>query len=61
MSEDDASRGGVMEGENAKRTERRFLGSFSLPFSTIYKEGRVEGVFRLNTPMFNFGKFIGVV
>ena len=50
-----------MEGENAKRTERRFLGSFSLPFSTIYKEGRVEGVFRLNTPMFNFGKFIGLV
>ncbi len=55
VNEDDASRGGMMEGEKTIRTERRFLGSFSLPFSTIYQSGKVEGVFRLNTPVFNFG------
>lgn len=35
--------------------ERRYLGSFSVPFETIYTEGRVEGVFRLDTPAINFG------
>jgi len=53
--ESDEGRGGFMEGENTQRTEKRFLGSFSVPFSTIYKEGKIEGVFRLQTPDFNFG------
>jgi hypothetical protein len=35
--------------------EKRYLGSFSIPFETIYTEGRVEGVFRLDTPAINFG------
>jgi hypothetical protein len=35
--------------------EKRYLGSFSVPFETIYTEGRVEGVFRLDTPAINFG------
>lgn len=35
--------------------ERRYLGSFSVPFETIYTEGRIEGVFRIDTPPINFG------
>ena len=55
IEEDDAMRGGTLEGEKTTRTERRFLGTFALPFTTIYNNGRVEGTFRLNTPAFNFG------
>jgi len=55
IEENDASRGGYLEGEHTLRTERRFLGSFVLPFSTVYSNGRIEGVFRLETPPFNFG------
>lgn len=55
VDEDDAYRGGKMEGENTARTERRYLGSFTIPFSTIYQLGRIEGTFRLHTPLFNFG------
>jgi len=55
IEEDDNWRGMAMEGENTARTERRFLGSFSLPFNTIYALGRVEGIFRLDTPLLNFG------
>jgi hypothetical protein len=55
VDEDDAFRGGRMEGEQTTRTERRYLGSFTVPFSTIYSMGRIEGTFRLHTPMFNFG------
>jgi coiled-coil and C2 domain-containing protein 2A len=55
FEEDDAIRGGTLEGEKTTRTERRFLGTFALPFTTIYNNGRVEGTFRLNTPAFNFG------
>lgn len=37
--------------------ERRYLGSFVLPFSTLWASagGRVEGVFRLDLPCLNFG------
>lgn len=52
---DDAARGGFLDGENTMREERRFLGSFSLPFSTILSERRIEGTFRLNTPPINYG------
>jgi hypothetical protein len=44
-----------MEDENTERVERRYIGTFAIPFSTIYREGRIEGVFRLQTPVFNFG------
>lgn len=37
------------------RTEKRFLGSLTIPFTTIYMEGRVDGVFRLDTPLVNLG------
>ncbi len=53
--EDDAKRGGFLEGESTSRTERRYLGSFSVPFATLYRESRIEGVFRLDSPIFNFG------
>jgi hypothetical protein len=46
---------GFMEGEQTVRTDRRYLGSFSIPFLTIFREKRIEGVFRVNTPVFNFG------
>ena len=55
VEEDDSFRGGTMAGQSTSRTERRYLGSFTLPFSTIYNLGRVEGSFRLYTPIFNFG------
>ncbi|GBG28149.1 Coiled-coil and C2 domain-containing protein 2A [Hondaea fermentalgiana] len=38
-----------------QRRERRFLGSFSIPFSTIYMNGRIEGMFRVETPAVNLG------
>ena len=46
---------GLLDGENPIRVEKRFLGSFSVPFETIYNEGRIEGVFRIDTPTINFG------
>lgn len=68
---DDAARGGFLDGENTIREERRFLGmyistrritllthiagSFSIPFSTILAQKRIEGTFRLNTPPLNYG------
>jgi len=47
---DSAEGGGYYEDENTVRTEKRFLGNLSIPFSTIYMEGKVEGTFRLNAP-----------
>ena len=41
--EDDGGRGGLFEGESSERVEKRFIGSFSIPFSTVFKEGRIEG------------------
>ena len=41
--EDDRELGGISEWEGSERVERRFIGSFSLPFSTVFKEGRIEG------------------
>lgn len=37
------------------RKQKYFLGSFSVPFNTVYREGRIEGIFRLDTPLINFG------
>lgn len=31
------------------------MGGFSIPFETIYNVGRIEGVFRIDTPVVNFG------
>lgn len=44
-----------MEGEITERTEKRYLGRFSVPFATIYTTGRIEGTFRVDTPAFSFG------
>lgn len=43
--EDDIARGGLLEGEASERVERRYIGSFSIPFSTVFKEGRIDGMF----------------
>jgi hypothetical protein len=53
--EDDREKTGFLEGESTERIDKRFLGRFTVPFTTLYKTGRVEGLFRLNTPCFNFG------
>lgn len=53
--EDDRDRGGFLEGESTIRVERYYLGSFSIPFNALYHEGKIEGIFRLDTPLFNFG------
>lgn len=53
--EDDNHKGGFLEGESTQRTEKRYLGSYSIPFPIVYRETRIEGVFRLNTPLFTFG------
>ena len=47
---DDAARGGFLEGENTTRREKTYLGSFSVPFSSILSQQKVEGTFRLNAP-----------
>ena len=39
----------------ADRKEKRFLGSFSIPFTTIYMEGKVQGNMRVNRPEVNLG------
>jgi hypothetical protein len=57
--EDDSPRGGHLEDEDTKRIEKRYLGSFSLPFSTLFLEGKIDGVFRLDTPLMNFGYHSG--
>lgn len=44
-----------MEGEVTTRREKRYLGSFSIPFATLYQTGRVDGVFRMDTPLLNIG------
>lgn len=40
------------EGEKViiSRTERRWLGSLRIPFSTLYLNGKIEGTFSLCTP-----------
>jgi coiled-coil and C2 domain-containing protein 2A len=38
-----------------ERRERRWLGSFRIPFSTIYANRKVEGTFRMNVPVVNLG------
>jgi hypothetical protein len=43
--EDDIALGGLLEGESSERIERRYIGSFSIPFSTVFKEGRIDGMF----------------
>ncbi len=46
---------GFLEGESTQRVEKRYLGSCSVPFTTLFHEGRIEGVFRMDTPTLNFG------
>ena len=43
------------DGGEEERRERRFLGSGTVPFNTIESEGKIEGVFGVNTPSFNWG------
>ncbi|CAM9315544.1 unnamed protein product [Ectocarpus fasciculatus] len=53
--EDDSQRGGYFEDESTERIEKKYLGSFSVPFATVFNQGRVDGVFRLDVPAFNVG------
>lgn len=53
--EDDAHRGGFLEGEITSRVEKRYLGMISIPISTLVNEGRIEGTLRLHSPLYNFG------
>lgn len=55
IEDDSVGRRGYLEGENTTRTDKKFLGSFQVPFNTVYTEGKIEGIFRLSTPVFNFG------
>lgn len=32
------------------REEQRWLGSYTLPFSTLYRSGEVQGTFQLDMP-----------
>lgn len=38
-----------------QRKERRFLGSFQLPFSTVFENERIDGSFQLEVPKVLFG------
>ena len=58
--EDDRELGGISEGEGSERVERRFIGSFSLPFSTVFKEGRIEGTVLSPYPVPLFCPFIHI-
>eukprot|EP01029_Cantina_marsupialis_P017745 TRINITY_DN39_c0_g3_i3.p1 TRINITY_DN39_c0_g3~~TRINITY_DN39_c0_g3_i3.p1 ORF type:complete len:592 (+),score=185.44 TRINITY_DN39_c0_g3_i3:482-2257(+) len=37
------------------KAQRRYLGSLAVPFSTIYMNGRIEGLFKVNTPPIPLG------
>ena len=43
------------KGETTEVICKRFLGSFSIPFTTIYTEQRVDGRFRVNAPIVSLG------
>ena len=43
---DDKNRGGYLEGESTIKTDRRYLGYLTVPFSTVLEAGRIDGVFR---------------
>ncbi|CAM9781135.1 unnamed protein product, partial [Laminaria digitata] len=52
---DDRGSGGYLDDEASIRREKRFLGSVVLPFQTVYRAGRVEGMLRLDIPPVNLG------
>ncbi|XP_038057381.1 coiled-coil and C2 domain-containing protein 2A-like isoform X2 [Patiria miniata] len=51
LLEDDRDRGTNIH----QRMERRWLGSISMPFTTVYFQGRVSGTFRMEAPMVLLG------
>ena len=49
---------GFLEGESTERVEKRFIGNFSIPFSTLLMEKRIEGTFRYPGRFFAMGKYV---
>jgi len=47
--------GDPRDGVSEHRIEKRWLGCINIPFSTIYKNGRVEGTFSLDAPLHYLG------
>jgi len=43
------------EKKNFVHNDKRFLGSLTIPFSTVYLSGKVDGIFRLERPLTNLG------
>jgi hypothetical protein len=65
---DDSAKGGFLEGENTWRNEKYYLGHYTIPFLTVYQQGnnnnhshnshnqgKIEGLFRMETPLINIG------
>jgi len=47
--------GGYYRDENTTHKESRYLGQCDIPIRTIYKHGRMEGIFQLITPIVHLG------
>lgn len=47
--------GGFYDDENTIVSDKRFLGNISIPFTTIYLGGSIQGTFRLNSPDVTLG------
>lgn len=54
---DEREKGGHYEEENANfvRTETRYLGTLSIPFTTIYLNTKIQGAFKCHVPLFQLG------
>lgn len=51
LLEDDRRR----ETDIHQRLEKRWLGTISIPFATLYSNGRIEGTFKLSSPSILLG------
>ena len=49
------SSGGYYDDENTIVSEKHYLGHLLIPFSTVYRNGSIDGSFKLNSPDFLLG------